>query len=427
MNAAVYHSFGGPIRVETVSRPTTAPSEGVIIQVMASGVCRSDWHGWKGHDSDIIQHGLPFCPGHECSGIVVHVGAKVQRMTRGDRVAVPFILSCGTCRFCAPPHCQPTICKRQQQPGFTQWGSYAEYLVIPHADRNLRILPDAVSFVQAAALGCRFTTAYRAVVQQGRLGRGGSSGLDRGKEKSHRTSNLEDEAKVESIAIFGCGGVGLSCIMIAAALAPKNCRIIAIDVSLAALDKSRSLGATHTVQVPTLASKDDVSATEEEGRATIKQQLREQVCRLTREGDGADLSIDAAGFAATSEHAVWCTRPGGRMVQVGLPIGHGVPEIPMGRVVGKELELVGSHGFAATDLLHLLDMVAQGQLDPSRLVEREVSLTEGCRVLEAMDHSSPLGIVVITDFEGDSSPYMGASGGKKDDTTKPHCTQASRL
>jgi alcohol dehydrogenase len=419
MNAAVYHSFGGPIKVEIVSRPTKAPLDGVIIQVMASGVCRSDWHGWKGHDSDIIQHGLPFCPGHECSGIVVHVGSNVQRMTRGDRVAVPFILSCGTCRFCAPPHFQPTICKRQQQPGFTQWGSYAEYLVIPHADRNLRILPAAVSFVQAAALGCRFTTAYRAVVQQGRLGRGGPS---------TRPNNL-DEAKVGSIAIFGCGGVGLSCIMIAAALAPKNCRIIAIDVSLAALEKARSLGATHIVQVPILASKGNLS-TKEEDLAMMKKQVREQVCRLTREGDGADLSIDAAGFAATSEHAVWCTRPGGRMVQVGLPIGHGAsssPEIPMGRVVGKELELVGSHGFAATDLLHLLDMVAQGQLDPSRLVEREVSLTEGCRVLEAMDHTSPLGIVVITNFEGDSSPDVGANGGKKEDTTKRQFTHSSRL
>ena len=166
MRAAIYRSFGGPIQIETVPVPS-APPDGIVVQVMATGVCRSDWHGWKGHDDDIHQHGLPFCPGHELSGVVYQVGANVRNFSIGNRVAVPFILSCGQCIYCQEG--KPTVCTSQQQPGFTQWGSFAEYVALPRADRNIHKIPASVSFVQAAALGCRFATAYRAVLQQGKL------------------------------------------------------------------------------------------------------------------------------------------------------------------------------------------------------------------------------------------------------------------
>ena len=179
-----------PNQVQELPKPE-APPGGVLIEVKATGVCRSDWHGWKGHDSDIADHGLPFVPGHELSGIVVQLGEGVSGFAVGDRVAVPFILSCGGCRECARG--RPTICEDQEQPGFTRFGSFAEFVSLPRADRNLAHLPAEVSFEAAAALGCRGTTAYRAVVQQGRLGEG------------------------ESVAVFGCGGLGLSCVMMAKA------------------------------------------------------------------------------------------------------------------------------------------------------------------------------------------------------------------
>lgn len=207
-----------------------------------------------------------------------------------------------------------------------------------------------------SALGCRFTTAYRAVLQQGRL------------------------QADESIAVFGCGGVGLSCIMIAAA--QKAGIIVAVDVSKKSLKKARQLGATHTVLVENM----DNEATQQ------------SVTSLT-DGHGCDVSIDAAGFAATSENAVYCTKRGGRMVQVGLPIGETAPKIPMGLVAGHELEIFGSHGFAAVDLPKLLDLVDQGYIDPSLLVEREVSLEDGTKELMDMDNGSPLGITVITRFQ----------------------------
>jgi len=360
MKAAVYRSFGGPIRIEEVPLPAVS-TDGVLIQVMATGVCRSDWHGWKGHDDDVHQHGLPFVPGHELSGIVAQVGSAVTALKAGDRVVAPFILSCGTCRYCQMN--RSTVCLAQQQPGFTLQGSFAEYVHLPRAARNVKKIPAAVSFVQAAALGCRFTTAYRAVLQQGRLTKG------------------------ETLAVFGCGGVGLSCIMIAAAAGAS--KIIAVDVSLEALQKARELGATHTVQSQRDAP-NDADAVRRQVKALCEQQHHHD--------QGADVCIDAAGFAATCENAVYCTRRAGRMVQVGLPIGDVPPVVPMGLVAGWEIEIYGSHGFSSDDLPGLLDMVAQGGLDPGRLVEREVTLAEGAQAIQDMDKGSPLGITMVTKF-----------------------------
>ena len=190
MNALVYRSFSGPIRVERVPLPTLPSADGIILRVRACGVCRSDWHGWKGHDGDIKDHGLPFTPGHELAGEVAEVGASVRRFRVGDRVAVPFILSCGSCREC--DRARPTICLRQEQPGFTFRGGMAECVGIPRADRNLSLLPDSIPFSTAAALGCRFTTAYRAVVQQGGLG-GAQS--DMHMQRKHGDSQTEEQQR----------------------------------------------------------------------------------------------------------------------------------------------------------------------------------------------------------------------------------------
>lgn len=354
MVAAVYRDFGGPIRIERVATPV-APPGGVLLQVKATGVCRSDWHGWKGHDSDIVDHGLPFVPGHELSGVVVACGAGVTRFREGDRVACPFILSCGACRECSRG--RATICEDQAQPGFTMFGSFAEFVSIPRAERNLSALPEAVSFAEAAALGCRTTTAFRAIVQRGQLAAG------------------------QTLAVFGCGGVGLSSVLVAVAV---GARVIAVDTSAAARAKAEALGACASV---------DASGSAEATRASV--------LALTPHGAGADVSVDAAGFASTCEAACWCVRRGGRVVQVGLPLSAPAPQVPMARVANREVEVLGSHGLAADDMPAILAMVASGKLQVRQLIERECSLAEGCKALEAMDTGSPLGITVVTRFHGD--------------------------
>lgn len=169
MRAVVFEQFGEPATVKDVAAPTPTP-HGVVVRVEATGLCRSDWHGWQGHDPDIT---LPHVPGHELAGVVEATGTAVTAWRPGDRVTVPFVCACGTCAACAAGDQQ--VCERQTQPGFTHWGSYAQYVALDHADVNLVALPDELSYGTAAALGCRFATAFRAVVAQGRVGPGSGS------------------------------------------------------------------------------------------------------------------------------------------------------------------------------------------------------------------------------------------------------------
>lgn len=224
MRAVVFEKFGERAEVREVPDPAPAP-HGVVVRVEATGLCRSDWHGWMGHDPDIR---LPHVPGHELAGVVEAVGADVQDRRPGDRVTVPFVCACGTCASCAAGDHQ--VCERQTQPGFTHWGSFAEYVALDHAAVNLVDVPDELSFATAAGLGCRFATAFRAVVAQGRVAAG------------------------EWVAVHGCGGVGLSAVMIAAA---SGARVVAVDVSPAALDLARTFGAAHCLnasEVPDVAA-----------------------------------------------------------------------------------------------------------------------------------------------------------------------------
>src|SRR5205085_2030329 len=153
----VYHEFGGKIATETVPDPAPPP-DGVVIRIEATGLCRSDWHGWRGHDPDINR--FPHVPGHEFAGTVVAVGRDVLRSWLGQRVTMPFAAGCGACDECRRGN--QHICDRQYQPGFSGWGSFAEYVAVPYAKVNLVPLPDSVPSVTAAALGCRVATAYRA-------------------------------------------------------------------------------------------------------------------------------------------------------------------------------------------------------------------------------------------------------------------------
>ena len=214
MKALVFESFGQAPKVAQVPDPDT-PEQGILLEVKASGICRSDWHGWMGHDPDII---LPHVPGHEFAGIITEVGKGVKNWKIGDRVTVPFVCACGTCPTCQSGNQQ--ICDDQFQPGFTHWGSFAQFVAVHRADTNLVKLPDSVSFEAAASLGCRFATSFRAVVAQGKVFGG------------------------QWVAVHGCGGVGLSAIMIAAAL---GATVIAVDIDPEKLALAKAAGAAYLV------------------------------------------------------------------------------------------------------------------------------------------------------------------------------------
>ena len=347
MKAVQYEEFGGPLSVVEAPEPEL-PRHGALIEVRVGGMCRSDHHGWIGIDPDITP---PQIPGHEWAGIVVAVGGEVTRWRGGERVTAPFVCGCGTCSWCARGDQQ--VCENQTQPGFTHGGCFAERLVVHHADTNLVALPDGVDFAAAAALGCRFATAFRAVAQQGRPAPG------------------------DWVAIHGCGGVGLSALMTAVA---AGANVVAVDISGDALAMADRLGAAVCVN----------SA----GFAGDAVQIGAAVQEAT--GGGAALALDTFGSVVTSLSALHSLRRRGRFVQVGVvPPAQPVP-VPMHRVMGWELEIVGSHGMSAHTYREMLAAVTAGRLRPDLLVTRRVGLEAVCELLPAFSSpSAGAGITIV--------------------------------
>lgn len=341
MQAVRYDTYGVAPALIDIDEPS-CPADGVVIAVRASGVCRSDWHAWTGHDPVP----LPQIPGHEFAGVVVATGSEVRKVAVGDRVTAPFVCGCGRCAWCLSGDAH--VCPDQSQPGFTMPGSFAERVAIPAADFNVVRLPDDLDFVAAASLGCRFATAYRALTAHGRIRAG------------------------QWVSVYGCGGVGLSAVMIAAA---QHARVIAVDRSPAARELAREFGAEIVL----------------DGADDTPERIRD----LT--GGGVHVSLDAVGSAATARASLTSLRRRGRHVQVGLLLGEDAdPALPMGHVIAQELEIYGSHGMAAADYPAMLEFVASGGIQPQRLVGAVIGLHDAPAALVALGEPSPCpGMTVI--------------------------------
>ncbi|MFN2319043.1 MAG: zinc-dependent alcohol dehydrogenase family protein [Dermatophilaceae bacterium] len=342
MRAVVIDEVRGRPEVRTVADPV-APRDGVVVEVAATGMCRSDWHAWAGHD-DIA---WPHVPGHELAGVIAEVGPHVGRWRTGDRVTVPFVCGCGRCQWCRQGDAQ--VCPDQQQPGFTHWGSFAEYVALHAADTNLVAVPDEVDFTTAASLGCRFATAYRALVGRAQVREG------------------------EWVTVVGAGGLGLSTVMIARAL---GARVIAVDRHYEALALAQRLGAEHVLR----ADKLDVPSAIDD---------------LT--DGGSHVAVDAVGSQRTSADAILSLRRRGRHVQVGLlpPLDGHHPRVPMSRAIAWELDLLGSHGMAAADYPAMMALVEDGTLQPHLLVERTIGLHEAAELLPVFDTIAVAGMTMI--------------------------------
>lgn len=346
MKAAYFASYQAPLTIENLPDPIPA-EDGVVIEVKATGICRSDWHGWMGHDSDVQ---LPHVPGHELAGIVVETGKTVRQWKKGDRVTLPFSGGCGYCPQCSSGNQQ--ICDNYFQPGFTAWGSFAEYVAIRYADVNLVRLPESLSFEEAAILGCRFITSYRAILAQGKLRAG------------------------QWVAVHACGGVGLSAIMIAKAIGAK---VIAVDISDEKLAFAASLGADVTLNASAIS---DVPL-------AIKE--------LTK--GGVAVSVDALGSTTTCRNSILSLKKRGKHIQVGLMTGeHAQPKIPFPIIIANELEIIGSHGMQAHQYPEMLRLISSGQLPIQKLLGQQLSLSEGIQALMEMDTFKATGIMVINEL-----------------------------
>jgi alcohol dehydrogenase len=340
----LYDGFRQKPTVAVLPDPVASPA-GAVIRVETTGLCRSDVHAWLGHDDGIS---LPHVPGHEFVGRIESIGAEVERFAVGQRVTVPFVNACGRCPECRAGNGQ--VCRNQTQPGFTHWGSFAELVAVQYADVNLIAVPDSLDGGGAALLGCRFATAYRGVVNQ--------AGLRAG----------------EWMLVVGCGGVGLSAIMIGLAL---GARVIAVDISASALELARGLGAQHTVS--------SLGRSNDEVLADI---------RHIAGDEGVAVSVEALGREQTVQLAIRALATRGRHVQIGLFSNE--PVIPMSEVIARELSILGSHGMAASDYGDLLELVASGALRPQDIIRRRITLDEAPdALLRLAAGDAPDGVTVI--------------------------------
>jgi alcohol dehydrogenase len=345
MRAAVYELFQGPISIQNIPDPKPSKS-GVVVKVAATGLCRSDWHGWMGHDQDIV---LPHVPGHELAGEIVEVGKQIKKLKVGDRVTVPFVSGCGRCTECQTGNQQ--VCDHQFQPGFTAFGSFAEYVSLEYGDLNVVKLPDEIDDITAATLGCRFITSFRAIVAQGNVNEG------------------------EKVAIHGCGGVGLSAIMIAKSLGAE---VVAVDINEENLKLAKELGADYLI-----------NAKQEEVIDAVK----------SYSNGGVHVSLDALGSQETCFNSLLSLKKRGKHIQVGLMTNDQThPKIPMDKIIANEWEIIGSHGMQSHKYPEMLQMIVDGKLSPEKLIGQTINLENACKQLPLMNTFKMKGVSIITEF-----------------------------
>ncbi|WP_417725031.1 zinc-binding dehydrogenase [Salipiger sp.] len=343
MRAAILRTYNEDLSIEDVAMPA-CPDDGVVLRVLACGVCRSDWHGWTGEHPRVKPGQIQ---GHEYCGEVVEAGPN-SKWKVGDLLVAPFILACGSCPACREGN--QTICVDQRLPGFIEPGAFAEYVAVPR-DFNLARLPEGMSPTLAAGLGCRVTTAWHALTGRAQLAGG------------------------EWLAVHGTGGVGLSAAILGRAL---GAHVVVVDVVQEKLDHALSLGMDAAV-----------NASEGDTAARIKE--------IT--GGGAHVSVEALGIPVTVNASIHCLRPLGRHVQVGMPVGHTAKqEIDLNAVYMSNLAMFGTRGMPPHRYPSLLGLITRGKVDMSPLIAREIPLSQAGAELAAFNGPTPPGVAVITDF-----------------------------
>jgi D-arabinose 1-dehydrogenase-like Zn-dependent alcohol dehydrogenase len=345
MKALVMEEVGKPMVVKENWPEPKCPPDGAIVRVEASGICRSDWHLWQGDWGWIgFRPRMPTVLGHEFAGVIEEVGKEVKNLRAGTRVVVPLAQGCGVCEDCRTGHSNHCL-----GPGM---GGYGRFAVLSHADFNFAPLPEKIDFVEASAMGCRYVTAFHAI-------------LDQGQVKAD-----------ENVVVYGCGGVGLSAIQISTAL---GARVIAVDLDDRKLDLAKRAGASDVVNGK---STDPVKA----------------VIDLTR--GGADVSVDALGIAATCRNAILSLRKRGRHIQIGLTTQREKGEVPLpiDQIVFKELQITGSLAIQSFRYPAMLSMVERGRLAPRELITETIPLEKAFDVLDQMSKFENVGMSVINQF-----------------------------
>jgi alcohol dehydrogenase len=359
MRAAVLVEFGR-VEVRDLPEPEAGPGE-VVVQVEACGVCRSDWHLWRGDPSLVMYMEwsggkLPIVMGHEVVGRVAQAGDGVTAVKEGDRVVIP-ASSTGDGRRCgACMDGRSNVCEHLWIPGFGTDGGYAEYVRVPAGSvPDLTLVPEALAgrAPWLAICGCGMGTAFNAVVDKARVQPG------------------------ERVVVTGTGGVGLSVVAIAA---KAGAQVVGVDVNPAALERAAKLGATATV----LVERED---------SELTKKITEAV------GGPADVAIDTTGNPQVGVGALLALRPGGRLVLSGLMVrGAETMALPADAVVAREVHVAGALMLAAQRYPTLFGLLARGDIDLDPVIYREIGVDDVQEAFEEMSEFGNAGRFVVTDF-----------------------------
>jgi 6-hydroxycyclohex-1-ene-1-carbonyl-CoA dehydrogenase len=339
MKAAVFHGAGVGLKIEEIPRPTVGPDQ-VLVKVAACGVCHTDLH--------YLEHGVPtfkkppIVLGHEASGIVEEVGAEVRTLSKGQRVLIPAVLTCGKCVYCRMG--RENICANMTMLGNHIDGAYAEYVAVPAKD--LLELPASLPLEEASIIADATSTPYHAVKNRARVQPG------------------------DSVVIFGCGGVGINAVQLAAAAGGY---VIAVDINDRKLAWASEFGAAKTIN------------------ASKVERVSKEVKKLT--GGGADIAMEVIGNPKTIEEAFECVRVGGRLCVVGYT--HEAVSLVAGKIMFKEIEIVGSLGCRPLDYAPLIRMVEQGKIDIKRQVTHRFPLEQLAKAFDVMKEGVSLRSIVI--------------------------------
>ena len=312
MKAALFHGSGKPLEVTEV--PTPEPKAGeILVKVAACGVCHTDLH-YLDHNVPTFKQ-PPMILGHEPSGIAAGIGAGVKNFKEGDRVLLPAVLTCGYCYNCRIG--KENICDNMVMFGNHVDGAYAEYVIAPAKD-TLH-LPEGVPLEEGSIIADAISTPYHAVVNRGKVKAG------------------------DNVVVFGCGGVGINAVQIAAA---AGASVIAVDIVPEKLELAKKFGAQEVIN------------------AKETERIDKVVKKMT--GGGADVTFEVIGNPTTIQAAFACIRKGGRTVVVGFTDKK--VELPAAKIMFFEQEIVGSLGCRPVDYPKIIEMVRTGKIKIKELV-----------------------------------------------------------
>ncbi|NOG53708.1 MAG: alcohol dehydrogenase catalytic domain-containing protein [Planctomycetes bacterium] len=339
MKAAVFHGPDVGMKVEDIPTPTISDDQ-ILVKVAACGACHTDLH--------YLEHGVPtfkkppIVLGHEASGIVSEIGSNVTNVQVGQRVLIPAVLTCGKCQFCRMG--RENICSAMMMLGNHFDGAYAEYVAVPSKD--VLDLPESIPLEEASVIADALSTPYHAVKNRAQVRPG------------------------DTVVVFGCGGVGINAVQLATAAGGK---VIAVDLSERKLEWAKEFGAAETVN------------------ASQVDRVSKEIKKLT--GGGADIAIEVIGNPRTIEEAFESVRIGGRLCVVGYT--HEAISIVAGKIMFKELEVVGSLGCRPVDYIPLIRMVEQGRIDVKRMVTHRFSLDDIDKAFEVMKQGTSLRSIIV--------------------------------